>query len=359
MKRSSEKRAHPSDLLGRGKTAKRVMGLLLACAMAFPMLFSAVACEFVVHKDPNGDLVVTPGDDTNKDPNQQGNQQGGQQNTPSEPETPDYSMYSGILQTVLTSEYYNDLQKKAANSELDHYINGMPPADLGKNLIEAIPYKFLQNEGADIENIQLDRIYVSTMSYTANQKELYLRVDIQEPNQTVPYITQYLLKYQIDEKEYNDLVMLNKNEYIQAGFFIQELDNQRTPELVSKFNIKQESYEKILERLPSSKKLSDSLGSNKLDNFTVTNCTTDGKDFVLDLMIIKKRNNSGQSLYTSKIATMKLVVYDDALPSYTDHIFALERFSYLYDREVGEVQTITCFMAYPNIIWNKNFFEKK
>lgn len=339
--------------IGRGKFAKRVACIMLAGAMTVPFALTAAACTVTIKDNGDGTYDITPAD-----PNPNGNQgsqtpsgnQGGNQGGAAKPEPtePDYSMYSPLLQTVLKSEYYNDLIEKDKNGELDHTVNGMPAFDGSTNLIDAIPYRFLRNEGADIENIQLDKIIVTTTAYTlnSNSNELYLKMDITYPNNNNNYTNQYLLKYDITEQEYNDLKMLNKEEYIQAGFFIQELDNQREPEVIGKFSIYTEIYKNFLQSFNKVELLYSVFDSNQITDYIVKSITRDEEEnyYYLDMILMSERGS--KSLHYGQISELNLRLNPITRVSFDNGIFNAKGFNSYWSEGPEEVQDITCFDAF-------------
>lgn len=261
---------------GKGKLIKRLAAVCLAAGMVLPMAFAAVGCEIIVKPDPNDpskDFTVdikpnnpsTPSTDPGEDKNPE----------PEQPTEPDYSMYSKTLQTVLTSDYYNDL---IALMKTGHYKDpNKNYFDGGFNKAECIPYTFLKKQGENIQDILNDDIRVICSPYiNDNDKNvLFNRVEITYDNDNNDYIKQYLIKYKITDQELEDLKMLYQGKYYQAQMFVQELDNQRDAELVSEFSIYESTYKGLLAEFNMAKVLTSIVG--EIDNYTILRAVNDKK----------------------------------------------------------------------------------
>ena len=182
----------------------------------------------------------------------------------SEPE----EKYSQILQDVLESDYYaelTDMYEAAWNYPIT-------------KAHEAIPYAFLSREGFDIQAIKDEEIDCDSVAYIKNDdtSTLYLSTKVVTDGAD-PYYTCYTLSYPLTDKEYDDLVMLHQEKYIQAPYFIQELDNQKTAEVISKASITVEAYDGILNYLVGFAQMTSAFGTDKLDldfiDFSVDNQT--------------------------------------------------------------------------------------
>ena len=165
----------------------RLLKGLASCVLAAGCLFSSAGCNVYIVPDPPVDQTQEGGnkEDLNNGNtgNEQGgnnqgnqNQQGGNTNQPTTPAEPDYSMYSQLLQDVLTSDYYNDLiaRHKAA------HLGYTGTAEGGANIIENIPYNFLESQGEDIAAIKNNDIGITCTNYVYNdnKNELFTRIDM-------------------------------------------------------------------------------------------------------------------------------------------------------------------------------------
>lgn len=183
----------------------------------------------------------------------------------SEPE----EKYSQILQDVLASDYYaelTDMYEAAWNYPIT-------------KAHEAIPYAFLSREGYDIQAIKDEEIDCDSVAYIKNDdtSTLYLSTKVVTDGAD-PYYTCYTLSYPLTDKEYDDLVMLHQEKYIQAPYFIQELDNQKTAKVISKASITVEAYDGLLQSFIDDKNYSTRVfGTDNLEmdflNFSVNDNT--------------------------------------------------------------------------------------
>lgn len=186
-----------------------------------------------------------------------GSQTGGNDTDPDDPTidnndpTPEpEEKYSQILNDVLESDYYaelTDMYEAAWNYPIT-------------KAHEAIPYAFLSREGFDIQAIKDEEIDCDSVAYIKNEdtSTLYLSTKVVTDGAD-PYYTCYTLSYPLTDKEYDDLVMLHQEKYIQAPYFIQELDNQKTAEVISKASITVEAYDDLLHTFTENKNYSTSV----------------------------------------------------------------------------------------------------
>ncbi len=222
------------------------------------------------------------------------------------------SKYSKILQDVLNSSYYNSIvdayRARRAESKFDT-----------GNLESCIPYTFLASQGHDIQAIKNDELECESMGYILNgdTSTLYLTTRV-ETKASTPYYTCYILKYDLTEQEYDDLYMLHKNDYIQAGLFIQELDAQKTAKLESKTNITVSGYEAMVAvREKNDEELFDTL--IKIDIVQIINDRE---------IIANVRGSTGEKkmLHTDrKLRTLHYKFYRGASSSYNNNIFNVKR----------------------------------
>ena len=143
--------------------------------------------------------------------------------------------------------------------------------------------------------------------------------------------------------------MLNQNEYIQSGFFIQELDNQREPEVLGEFSIYKETYDGLLYRLSKSKKIATALNDREIASFTIKSYTMDDENnYYLDCLIFGK-DKSTKSYYTTRVTNLNTMIYDVAGIKFNDNILSIKDTSWQLNKEVGEGQDINCFGFYIDV----------
>lgn len=205
-----------------------------------------------------------------------GGQTGGDDTDPDDPAidnndpTPEpEEKYSQILNDVLESDYYaelTDMYEAAWNYPIT-------------KAHEAIPYAFLSREGFDIQAIKDEEIDCDSVAYIKNDdtSTLYLSTKVVTDGAD-PYYTCYTLSYPLTDKEYDDLAMLHQEKYIQAPYFIQELDNQKTAKVISKASITVEAYDGLLKSFIDNKNFSTRVfGTDDLEmdflNFSINDNT--------------------------------------------------------------------------------------
>lgn len=262
-----------------------------------------------------------------------GSQTGGNDTDPDDPAidnndpTPEpEEKYSQILQDVLESDYYaelTDMYEAAWNYPIT-------------KAHEAIPYAFLSREGFDIQAIKDEEIDCDSVAYIKNDdtSTLYLSTKVVTDGAD-PYYTCYTLSYPLTDKEYDDLVMLHEGKYIQAPYFIQELDNQKTAEVISKASITVEVFDELEQSLINNKNFSTSVfGTDNITleflNFSITNNTFD----------INVRETPDRGNNTS---TMVMIVRDAQLRNL--HLFPAS------NRDISTIYNSSVF-AGPGYFWD-------
>lgn len=217
----------------KNKIAKKVAGVALALGLATaPITLSA--CNITIDPD-NGITIERPNDDPNTDNPSTDNPSTDDPTTDNPPEEIT-SQHSDIFNTVVYGDYYNKV-------EADYFgdYKNKP-----SNLTNAIPYKFLEDEGYDIDAIKKDTYECKSNSYIYDNapNDLYMSVQVENPN-TVNgknYYTNYILKYNLTDQEKEDLDLIFSDRYIEAAFFMQELSYHKTPEIISETKLTIDSY---------------------------------------------------------------------------------------------------------------------
>lgn len=146
---------------------------------------------------------------------------------------------SNITITIETDPYYRGLAQK--NTDNYQYIT---------NDILPVPYKFLREHGHNVD-AYLDgalNAFASSYIFDNDHNHIYVSVKAENVsgNRYGNYYTNYVLKYPLTDQEYEDYITLSKSGCIQSLFFIQELDNQKTPEIVNEINIAVSSYNDMI-----------------------------------------------------------------------------------------------------------------
>lgn len=156
----------------------------------------------------------------------------------------EYAEFSEIMQGIFSNGYYYSL----ISVDKDYVDAGLTPKSYKNPKYNAVPYGFLKKEGFKIDEIKLGDLYSKSDMYLEdNNLFIELRAEIKSSRN---YLANYLLKYELTDQELTELTALftslsntEKKTYYYAPFFIQELSNQRDPEVVSKAYITLDSIE--------------------------------------------------------------------------------------------------------------------
>ena len=270
-----------------------------------------------------------------------GSQTGGNDTDPDDPTidnndpTPEpEEKYSQILNDVLESDYYaelTDMYEAAWNYPIT-------------KAHEAIPYAFLSREGFDIQAIKDEEIDCDSVAYIKNDdtSTLYLSTKVVTDGAD-PYYTCYTLSYPLTDKEYDDLVMLHQEKYIQAPYFIQELDNQKTAKVISKASITVEAYDGLTKSFIDRNNFStDVYGTDNLEmdflNFSVNDNT-----FEVNLRTIPDRGNN--------TSTMVMIVRNGQLRN-------IQLVPALSTANVSTLSYNSSVFIGPDFYWNSSNYEE-
>lgn len=199
---------------------KRLVALFLSVVAVAGGVSAFTGCKPKDNPDDgNGDTdKVTDGDDGEKDSKE----------------------YCPILQTVLTSDYYNNL------IDSQQYLHFNSPE------FNPAPFNFLEQRGHNMDSIKKGTLMCDTYIYFVdnNKSDLYMSV---KTDNAAGDVTNYVLKYSITNKEYDDLKMLYNGNYIQAPLFVQEMDNQKTPTIESCVSVTYKTYNMLYNNFNSTK----------------------------------------------------------------------------------------------------------
>ena len=315
----------------------------------------ATGCKGKIQIVPDDPDDQTQTDGNKEDLNNQGNQQGNQnQQGGTTPTEPDYSGYSPLLQDVLKSDYYNDLIAKAQKGKLEY----TGTAEGGENIIENIPYKFLESQGEDIYGIKNNDYFVGCYNYVNNENknELYTRIEIDfGTDEKTQYYKIYLIKHEITDKELKDFTMLTEGKYYQANFFIQELDNQREAELVNEFCINTKAYSTLKNKLNNNQEILAQLNNNTVSDYLITDFEEDEENSCqyVNIQVISDAKNS--SAVTDRVVlSAKLTLSEIRGLNIKNNIYNSESII-LLDQQVSSPTPITYFKNNPINI--KNFIK--
>ena len=199
---------------------RKLLATMLAVIMNLCVALCASAC--------GGANAPAPSDPDRTETDPSGNGNGNNDDEDDDP----YAKYSNILKTVLTSSYYK--QKIEDYSETRMRTKVCP-----------IPYKLLTDLGIDIDKNKNTQIgYTTSYIKGTDTSKLYVSAQVVNKDAT-PYYHCITACYELNEKEYADLEMLHRNQYVQAPLFIQELSYQKEPINYTYSKITVDSYEKL------------------------------------------------------------------------------------------------------------------
>jgi len=153
--------------------------------------------------------------------------------------------YSEVLQYVLNNKEYNNLIKEAKDTNKSY--------DDIKTMLhrfEETPYGFYEDQGYNVQALKNDQLESTTVVYTKADEpnSLYVNTNIESIGAT-PYLTQYVLKYNLSDKEMEEFVWLHQNKYIQAQFMVDAISQTREPEILSECKITVSSQNNLLNSL--------------------------------------------------------------------------------------------------------------
>ncbi len=272
------------------RAIKAVAGFALACAMIAVPPFAAC-----------GSQDSAPETQTDEE-----------QEVPSKPDEEE-SKYSQILQTVLDSEYYNDLIDQSMKDNVAVFFSDPNFAP--------IPYAFLQQNGFNVAAIRDRQLKCNTEMYFIGNdtNNLYMSVHVQNDEST---ITDYVLKYNITDKEYNDLQMLFEEDYIQAPLFIQELSNQKTASVQSKISLTKNAYDIAKKYFTKRSYFTNILNCSTL-GFDITYLSTSSKEAKVNI-----RGTADEENVFRELKTLEGVLMNSCHLSENNNIFDLDKVSF-------------------------------
>lgn len=195
--------------------------------------------------------------------------------------------YSQILNDIMNSEYYTTTTKNYSSGNYEPQTQ----------LLASIPYNFLQSRGHDINAIKNDQLECKSVAYIKENEpyNLYLTTRV-ETDASTPYYTNYILKYTLNATEKYDFVVLHLGRHIQAGFFVQELDNQRTPTVISEASITVLCYEALLSSFKrKTSGIPDIIGTDKIQ-FDLREFSVDNQTFTVDIRTTPNLGNSNRNM---------------------------------------------------------------
>lgn len=249
------------------------------------------------------------------------------------------STYSEILTTINESSYYSNISER--------YLSGEA---IGAEF-HLLPYGYLE-EHYDIDATTLVE---NTMQYTSNAyikgnntNHLYVSSKISVDDAPDPYYIFTTLMYEISDKEYEEFRILNEEEAIQSGYYIQELSKQREPAEEHSIKVTQDVIDSFYKLLKNSDTYTmdvwghdniemdwlDASVSNQTINIAVRGLTAKETGFV----------RSGEIRYMEMVPA---IGQDVSTEGYDNTIFNGPRNARAenFDDYVNSVEDITYFIA--------------
>ena len=323
--------------LQKFKKRKHLAALIFAGAMAL-VPFAVSSCS--VNCNPQTQT------DNSSDVNNNSSSSGSSSTPDTDKNQNDKLQLSPITYKLMTDDYYLSLAQKVMSGY--NFIK--------KNMLP-VPYKFLRDEGKNVD-AYLDgtlNAFASSYMYENDKNNLYVSVKAENKSTSSygNYYTNYVLKYTLTDQESEEYTYLCKGEYLQGLLFVQELDIQKDPEVLSEVNISKNTYEKIIRLATDSPKIN--VDKYQTVNVDILKATLD--DLSLDIRypawatysVVKKRNLNialvdqyaipkkyDNNVYWYSEPTAGDISFDDYLAS-TKNIISF-----------GYSQQIKHFSPYPN-----------
>lgn len=230
-----------------------------------------------------------------------------------DPEHPNNTKkYSQILQTVLTDPTY----KQMATSMLGvvDYVNKY----------RGFPFTFLARQGHDVAALKKDELNSTLYHYTLdnNSSTLYYNVSVENKSSTSNYYTQYILSYNLTEQELEDFTMLYSGNYVQERLFLQELDKQKTANVISCVNIEKTSYEKLQTAISKDEDIKKIFDSNPPNRMIITKVEDVYSNILHNIDVqLAHVSESNENLYKGKVGVLNIQFDGTAGTSITDGVF--------------------------------------
>lgn len=216
--------------LQKFKKRKHIATLIFAGAMAL-VPFAVSSCS--VNCNPQTQTDKSDSSDVNNNSSSTGSS-----STPGTDENQNKLQLSPITYKLMTDDYYLSLAQKVMLES--NFIE--------KNMLP-VPYKFLREEGKDVNTYLNGTLNAFASSYMYENDKNHLYVSVKAENKSNSsygnYYTNYVLKYTLTDQESEEFIYLCDGGYLQGLLFIQELSVQKDPEILSEVNISKNTYDKM------------------------------------------------------------------------------------------------------------------
>lgn len=270
-----------------------------------------------------------------------GTQDGGTQGDDSSSQ----NRYCDILTDIINDPYYDQVIEDYRAEEYSVIQNAEAP----------IPYAFLEREGYDVDAIKNDQLSCESVAYIIGDdtSKLYLSVKAET---SAGYYGNYVLSYPLTEKEYEDFYMLHDEQYIQSGFFVQELDKQKRATVESHVNVDTKTFTSLQNRI--SYLCGDKYIGNENIKIDVVSANADCK-FTLNVRTVD-RSNKEMISKNKELRVMENYTYP-LYYNYSKNILKLSNASAFLTDNLDDFknnyQSITLFDSqgyyYPSLSLNK------
>ena len=204
----------------------------------------------------------------------------------------DVSEHSKLLQNILLSEYYDNLIGSVTNE--NNVLEGWE--------FKPHPYAFYQSQGIDVEKIKSGETEAYTMTYVLDEEpnSLYMHTRVLVDDY---YYQNYLLKYQITDKELDDYHLMHTgygvyHYYIQSVFMNNEISKTRSPEIISTSKVKKETFEKLTISFQNTKLTA----TERCDIFLMD---VDYRKGTFTIYVVPRIQNEGQMTIESDVAIVQ------------------------------------------------------
>lgn len=261
-------------MLNLFETIKRIVPVVLIGAM----LFVATSCL----NNAQGDKNAESGDAFT------GNWTGSSLSTntgiddPLSPDNEDQqedklSKYSQLVRDMMQDE---NIKSLLAQGEKDPIFYSSP-------YFEPHPYSFFEEQGHDIGRVKAGELECRTQSFIkkddAEKNNLYIATYIENAN---GYYTEYLLKYELSDKEIQDYDYLHHEKYVHAALLNNWISSNKACQIISKLDVDKETHKGLEKRLRVENSVEETLKTTNEPLFLVFH-SLDTEDRYFNVYVMK------------------------------------------------------------------------
>lgn len=175
-----------------------------------------------------------------------------------DPEKDKLSSYSSLIQGMLTDQDYRILLSNADNN----------PILLTSAYFDPHPYAFLEDQSHNVEKIKEGLLECNTQAFTKEEdpNALYIATYVENEG---GYYSEYMLKFNLTEKEMEDYKTFHNKHFVQAVFLNDWISANKTVTIVSKMNVDIETHNGLAKTLVVNDKVLQNLDVWKRDLFLI------------------------------------------------------------------------------------------